>query len=309
MINSFDSLLECIKTQPKKTVAVAMAEDEDVLQAISHAHKNGIADAVLVGNRYIINQIAGEHQIDIDRFDIIHADSEKMSVVIAIQLVREHLADILMKGKCSSATILRGVLDRDHGVRSNSILSHLAACETPYYHKLLFMSDGGMNISPDLDKKIAIIRNAIKACRRLGIRRPKVALISAIEKVNYEDMPCTRDAAIIAQMGKRNQIKNALIDGPLAFDNAISKRSCEIKNIDSRVGGEADILIMPNIESGNVFYKTLAYLGGAKMAGVILGAKVPIILTSRADTDENKYYSIAMAIGTTLPISYSLHKM
>ncbi len=309
MIDSFNIIVDCIKIQPKKTIAVAMAEDEDVLEAVSMANQKGIVDAVLVGNKSAILKVAGEHKIDIGQFDIVHAETEKMSVVIAIQLVREHLADILMKGKCSSANILRGVLDRDHGIRAGSILSHMAACESPHYHKLLFMSDGGMNIAPDLEKKIAITKNAIDACRRLGVRRPRVALISAIEKVNYEDMPCTRDAAVIAQMGKRNQIKNALIDGPLAFDNAISTRSCEIKNIDSRVGGEADILIMPNIEAGNVYYKTLAYLGGAKMAGVILGAQVPIILTSRADTEENKYYSIALAIGTTLPFHYILQKL
>jgi phosphate butyryltransferase len=299
MIKSFDELVNLVKTQPKKTLAVAVAEDDDVLEAVSFAYSQNIADAVLVGNREKIIECCRKTGIDDRNFDIIHADSELQAVVLAIQLVREHLADCLMKGKCNSATLLRGVLDKQHGVRSGNILSHLAVFEMSTYPKLLFMSDGGMNIAPDLEAKIAITQNAIQACRRLGNKRPKVAIISAIEKVNYEAMPCTRDAAVLAQMNQRGQIKNAIVDGPLAFDNAISNHSCEIKGIVTRVGGDADIIIMPNIEAGNALYKALTYLGGARAAGVITGAKVPIILTSRADSSETKFQSIAVAVATT----------
>jgi phosphate butyryltransferase len=299
MIKSFDELVNLVKTQPKKTIAVAVAEDDDVLEAVSFAHSQNIADAVLVGNRAKILDCCRRAKIDDRNFDIIHADSELQAVVLAIQLVREHLADCLMKGKCNTATLLRGVLDRQQGVRSGNILSHLAIFGTPSYPKLLFMSDGGMNIAPDLETKIAITQNAIQASRRLGNKKPKVAIISAIEKVNYEAMPCTRDAAVLAQMNQRGQIKNAIVDGPLAFDNAISKHSCEIKGIESRVGGDTDILIMPNIEAGNSLYKALTYLGGARAAGIIVGAKVPIILTSRADSSETKFLSIAVAAATT----------
>jgi phosphate butyryltransferase len=302
MITKFDELIALVKTQPKKTIAVAMAEDDDVLEAVSFAYNENIADAVLVGNREEIIKCCKRNNIDERNFDIIHADSEVQSVVLSIQLVRERLADCLMKGKCNSATLLHGVLDREHGVRSGNTLSHLAVFEMPTYPKLLFMSDGGMNIAPDLETKVAITQNAIQASRRLGNKKPKVAVIAAIEKVNYEAMPCTRDAAVLSQMNQRGQIKNAIVDGPLALDNAISKHSCEIKKIESRVGGEADILIMPNIETGNAFYKALTYLGGAKAAGVIVGAKVPIILTSRADSHVTKSLSIAVAAATTLRV-------
>jgi phosphate butyryltransferase len=158
------------------------------------------------------------------------------------------------------------------------------------------MSDGGMNISPNTDDKIAIVQNVVNTVRAFGIRKPKVAMITAIEKVNYQAMPCTVDAALIAKMSDRGQIKNCVIDGPLALDNAISKKACEIKGIKSPIGGEADILIMPDIESGNVFYKSVNFFAACKVAGIVVGAQVPVVVTSRADSKETKFYSIALAM-------------
>ncbi len=299
MITSFAGLLKEVKDKPKKTIAVAMAEEEDVLQAVVMAHQQGIADALLIGNKNKIIEVARKQDIDISDFDIIHAENEWHSVSRAIQLIRECMADTLMKGKCATATLLKGVLDKEGGLRSGKLLSHFAVFEVPAYHKLIMVSDAAMNIAPDLQAKIAIVENAVQYARMLGIEKPKVAVIAAIEKVNPDGMPCTLDAAMLAQMAARGQIKNAIIDGPMAVDNAVSRKSCLVKGIESEVGGDADILLMPDIEAANVFYKTLTYLGNSKTAGIIIGASVPIILTSRADSEEAKYLSIALGTLTS----------
>jgi len=300
MITSFDEMLSEVKGKPKKNIAVAMAEEEDVLMAISAAHAQGIANAVLVGHKGKIVEIAAKHRIDIKPFDIVNAEEEKQSVAISIQLVREKLADTLMKGKCSTATLLRGVLDREQGLRSGKLLSHLAAFQVPHYPKIIMATDAAMNIAPDFSAKVCIIENAVQAAKMLGITRPKVAVIAAVEKVNYDSMPCTLDAALLSQMAARGQIKDAIIDGPLALDNAISAHACEVKGIETLVKGDADILMMPDIEAGNVFYKTMTYLANSKTAGIIVGAQVPIILTSRSDSDENKFFSIAFGLITSM---------
>jgi phosphate butyryltransferase len=298
MTASFDTILSVIKKKPKKTIAVAMAEEVHVLLAIDRAFQAGIADAVLVGDKQKIIDCCDKNKINIKNFDIIPAKSEQQSVVRAIQLVRGGLADVLMKGRCATATLLKGVLDKDHGLLAGKILSHVAAFENIQYHKLLFMSDAAMNISPDLNTKISIIENAITTIAGLGITRPKIAMIAAVEKVNADSMPCTADAAIISKMSDRYQLQNAIIDGPLALDCAISQKSCQVKSINTQVGGDVDILIMPEIVSANVFYKSQAYFSDSKIAGIIVGSKVPIILTSRADSDETKFLSIALAMGS-----------
>ncbi|HNW59477.1 MAG TPA: bifunctional enoyl-CoA hydratase/phosphate acetyltransferase [bacterium] len=296
---SFDGLYKHLTGKVKKTIAVAMAEDEDVLQGVALAHQRGIADAVLVGDKTAILAVAEAHAIDLSPFDIVQAKGEQESVAIAVQLVRQQMANALMKGKCATATLLKGVLDKQAGLRSGKLLSHLAAFEVPAFPKILFMSDAAMNIAPDLSAKTAIIENALGAARSLGLARPKVAVIAAVEKVNYEAMPCTIDAAALSQMGARGQFGDAIVDGPLAVDNAVSIKACEVKGISSPVGGEADILIMPDIEAANVFYKTLTYLGGSRTAGIITGAQSPIILTSRADSEEAKFLSILLAMATS----------
>ncbi|HOT97160.1 MAG TPA: bifunctional enoyl-CoA hydratase/phosphate acetyltransferase [bacterium] len=297
---SFDGLLKRVTGKVKRTIAVAMAEDEDVLQGVALAFERGIADAVLVGDKQAILAVAREHAIDLSHFDIVQANGEQESVAIAVQLVRQQMANALMKGKCTTATLLKGVLDKQAGLRSGKLLSHLAAFEVPAYHKLLLMSDAAMNIAPDLAAKTAITENALAAARLLEIEKPKVAIIAAVEKVNFESMPCTVDAAALSQMAARGQFGAAIVDGPLAVDNAVSSRACEVKGIRSPVGGEADILIMPDIEAANVFYKTLTYLGGSRTAGIIVGAQSPIILTSRADSEESKFLSIVLAMATSV---------
>lgn len=295
MIKSFDQLVEKVKSSKKRTISVAFAQDQDVLLAIKYAREQGLADAILIGDEKQIRGLSEKIGLNLSSIRIIDEKDEKKAVSMAVQLVREKKAEVLMKGLCSTATLLKAVLNNETGLRSSNLLSHLAIFQIPTYHKLIFMSDAAMNIAPNLDEKVQIIGNAVDIARKFGIEKPKVAVIAAVEKVNYEKMPVTVEAAILSKMAERHQISNAIIDGPLAVDNAFSRKSCEIKGIDSPVGGDADIAIVPDIEAGNVFYKVMSYLAGAKTAGLIVGAKAPIVLTSRADSDESKYLSIATA--------------
>ena len=296
MLQTFDELINRLKNIESKKIAVAMAEDKEVLEAFEDARAIGAATGILIGNKEKIERICAESNIDTTRYEIINIKDEQDCVNTAVSMVKDGDAQVLMKGLCSTATFLKGVLHNEKGLKASKILSHLAIFESPNYHKLLLMSDAAMNISPVLNEKIAITQNALNAAHALGYTRPKVAIISAVEKVNPDGMPSTAHAAIIAKMAERNQIKNAIIDGPLAIDNAISARANEIKGLKSSVGGDADICIVPNIEAGNVFYKLLTILGGARVAGVVLGASAPIVLTSRADSHDAKYLSILTAI-------------
>ncbi|MGD9900759.1 MAG: bifunctional enoyl-CoA hydratase/phosphate acetyltransferase [Calditrichaceae bacterium] len=296
MLKKFDNLLEVLKNEKNKKVAVAMAQDADVLIALEKARTAGLADAILVGSAKELGNIAGRINLDLGAYEIIDIQDELECVKEAVKLVKSGEAQVLMKGLCSTSNFLKGILDKENGLRTGKVLSHLAIFESKNYHKLLFLSDAAMNISPNLNDKIAITENSIKAALALGYENPKVAIISAVEKVNAEAMPSTADAAIISKMGDRKQIKNAIIDGPLALDNALSARANEVKGLESPVGGDADICIVPNIEAGNIFYKLLTTIGDAKVAGVILGAAAPVVLTSRADSDESKFLSIVSAL-------------
>ena len=295
MIKNFSQLVNQVKSSQNHKIAVAVAQDEDVLEALEKARKADLADAILVGDQKKIIRIARRKKLDIEQFEIVHVTEEKAAVKKAVDLVRKGNADILMKGLCSTVTLMKSVLHKTEGLRRAGLLSHLAIFEIKSYPKLILMSDAALNIAPTLEEKIGIIENAVRAANKLGISNPKVAMITAVEKINPEKMPATADAAVITKMAERGQIKGAVIDGPLALDNAFSKKSCEIKGIKSSVGGNTDIAIVPNIESGNIFYKLMGYLAGAKTAGIIMGARVPIVLTSRADSDETKFLSIATA--------------
>jgi phosphate butyryltransferase len=296
MLKNFNEILKRLDTQEKKKIVVAMAQDSDILLSLEKARSKGLAEAVLIGSKTELEKIAEEKNLDLSNFEFIHNEDEKSCIAEAVQLVRQGNAQVLMKGLCSTKLFLKGILDKETGLRASPVLSHLAIFESPKYHKLLLMSDAAMNIAPDLDEKISIINNAIDAALSLGYEQPKVAVLSAVEKVNASGMPSSADAAIIAKMAERGQIKNAIIDGPLAVDNALSENANRIKNLVSPVGGDADICIVPNIESGNIFYKLLTILGDAQVAGVVLGAQAPIVLTSRADSDQSKFLSIAAAL-------------
>ena len=295
MITSFDELEKIAIADTSKKVVLAMAEETDALKAVCEAVSAGIIDAVLVGNKESVRNTAAEAGVDISGFEIIEAEGEKECAEKAVELIRNKKGDCLMKGKTSTATIMKAVLDKEKGLRGSGVLSHVAILNPPSYHKLLVMTDSALNIAPELKDKIAITENALKVSRKLGVETPKVAVIAAVEKVNAA-MPATLEAAALSKMADRGQIKNCIIDGPFALDNAVSSKSCDIKGIKTNVGGDADVLLFPDIEAANVFYKSLAYLTDYPMAGLIVGADVPVILTSRSDSDKIKYLSILAGV-------------
>ena len=296
-IKNINQIFEMAKSKHGACVAVACAADAHVLQAADAAAKAGIADFVLVGDDNKIAHVAKECGINLDAFEIEHVSDDAEACKAAVALVANGRANALMKGSVDTSAVMRAALDRDSGMRSGKKLSHIAVFELASYHKLLFVTDAAINIAPDLGGKKDILTNAIGALHNLGITRPKVALLGAKEKAD-EKMPVTMEYVEIVKEHRDNKFfgDSAIIDGPLALDNAVSAESCEIKGINSPVGGDADLLFCPDIEAGNILYKSLAFLAGAKNGGVVIGAKRPIILTSRADSAESKLISIALSV-------------
>lgn len=294
MLTSLSQLHLQAKQSVKKKLVLAAAHDDNALEAVHNACEIGIIDAILVGNEEKIIAIASSKSINLKSYRIINEPDVNKAAAIAVKLVRDKEADILMKGNLSTANLLRAVLNKEWGLRSGDLLSHLALFEIPAYHKIIALTDAAMNVAPDLAGKTAIIKNAVEYMSTLGITNPKVALLCAVETVN-EAMPATMEAALLSKMGARGQIKNCIIDGPLAFDNAIDKHSAEHKGIVSDVAGDADLLVCPDLEAANMLYKSFIFFAKASCAAVIVGASAPIVLTSRADSDETKLNSIALA--------------
>lgn len=294
ILKSLETFVEIAKNKPKKKIAVVAAEDEPVLIAIKEALNQEIVEPILVGNIHKINEIARQINFDIKNLEIIDEPNPAQSARISVELVRNGKAQILMKGMINTADYLRAILDKETGLRKGALLSHIGFFETPNYHKLIAITDAAQNIAPDFQEKVSILTNSIELFNRLGLNNPKIAIIAAVETVNPK-MPATIDAALLTMMNRRGQIKNCIIDGPLAFDNAISYEAAHHKGIISEVAGDADLLFMPDIEAGNVAYKCMTYFGMATVAAVILGAAVPIVLTSRADNEKSKLMSIALA--------------
>jgi phosphate butyryltransferase len=278
----------------KKRLAVAVAHDEHCLEAICAVDKMGLVEAILVGNEKKIIDIAGKLKLDVGGMKIINEEVDANAVKIAVKMVRNKEADILMKGNVPTATFLRGVLDKEVGLRKGDVLSHFALFEVPTYHKLIGLTDAAMIPAPDFKTKVALTSNAVEFMNNLGYAKPKVAVLAAVETVN-ESMPATLEAAMLSKMSQRGQIKNCIIDGPLAYDNAVSAASAKHKGIVSEVAGDADLLVVPDIEAGNILYKAYGFSANAKLAAVVLGAAAPIVLTSRSDTEESKQASIIMA--------------
>ncbi|MCM0650601.1 phosphate butyryltransferase [Clostridium swellfunianum] len=293
MVRKLEELLSLARENSKKTIAVAAAHDKEVLKAVVEAVKLNIVDAVLVGKEQKIRELAESEKLCLENTSIINEEDEKKAAAISVELVISHKAHYIMKGMLNTSDILKAVLNKEAGLKKEELLSHVMVYDTPAYHKLIILTDGGMVSYPELKDKIHIINNAVKVAKALKIDMPKVAAISAIESVN-PSMQATVDAAILSQMNKRGQIKGCIIDGPLALDNAISKEAAQHKGIVSEVAGDADILLVPNIESGNFLGKSLTYFAKAENAGVIMGAKCPVVLVSRADSAKSKLYSIAL---------------
>lgn len=295
MIHKLSELAEVAKHKPKRRIAIAAAEDDSVLKSLKIAMKDDIISPILIGDKAEIERMARVVDFDLSDIEIIHNDKgTDESAKIAVSLVKSGKADILMKGFVSTGALLKAVLDKENGLRKGDILSHVSFFESPYYHKLLCVTDVAMNIAPDLDTKVHILNNAVEACHKIGITMPKVAVAAAVETVNPK-MEATVHAAMLKEMNLNKQIQGCIVDGPFAIDIAIDKESAVHKGIVSEVAGDCDILLMPDIEAGNIFYKALNFLGGAVSAAVIMGAAVPIVLTSRSDSEISKMLSIALA--------------
>lgn len=293
-----DSLIQKATQYEGNTVAVAAAEDEEVLEAVAEAVKREMASFLLFGDKENILQILDAHHADVansDKLTIIHAESPALAAELAVKSVKEKKASVLMKGNIPTAVILKAVLNKEYGLRTGNVLSHVAVFEVPGFDRYTIVTDAAMNIEPDLNQKAQITKNAVGIARSIGVATPKVAAIAAVEVVNPA-MQATLDAAALTQMNQRGQIKDCIVDGPLALDNAVSALAAEHKGIKSEVAGQADILLVPTIEVGNTLYKSLIYFAKAKVGAVIAGAKAPIVLTSRADSAESKLYSLALAI-------------
>ncbi|HQH24902.1 MAG TPA: bifunctional enoyl-CoA hydratase/phosphate acetyltransferase [Bacteroidales bacterium] len=294
VLKSLNDLKGIVAGEPRKRMVVAAAQDQHSLGAVIKGWKENIVDPILVGDKEKIQNICAENNYDITGLRIIHEPDIQMAVEIAVKLVNNGQGDILMKGKVGTSILLKEVLNKEWGLRTGKLLSHFALFEVETYHKVIAVTDVAMNIAPNLQAKIAIINNSVGCLIKLGYIMPKVAVLGAVEMVN-ENMEATLDAALLSKMNQRDQIKNCIIDGPLAFDNAVSLESAKRKGIRSEVAGDTDLLLMPDIEVGNVLYKSLVFFAKAKVASVILGAKVPIVLTSRSDSEQAKYDSILLS--------------
>jgi phosphate butyryltransferase len=293
-VKRLEELINMAAQKGRRTLIVAVAQDKDVLLAVKSASLAGLIKPLLVGDPDEIKSEAREAGLDITNIDIFPVTDKQEACNMAAGMARDNKGSILMKGMVTTGILMKAVLDKANGLMSGSLLSHIAFFESPYYHKLICITDAALNIAPDLQEKTGIINNAVNALHRLGVALPKVGILAAVETVNPK-MEATTHAAMLVAMQKRNQIKGCLIDGPLALDNAVSAEAAHHKGIISDVAGDADILLAPDITSGNILYKSLIFLGGAVTAAMIVGASVPVVLTSRSDSDRSKFLSIALA--------------
>jgi phosphate acetyltransferase len=291
----YERLLErCAGLEPVPT-AVAHPCEETALSGAIEAGQQGLIDPILVGPAAKINQIARSLRISLDHVQIVDTPHSHASASKAVELIREGRAALLMKGSLHTDELLGAVVAGATGLRTERRISHVFIMDVPTYHKLLIVTDAAINIAPSLEDKADICRNAIDLVVSLGLENPKVAILAAVETVTSK-MPATIDAAALCKMADRGQIKGGVLDGPLAFDNAISKHAAEIKGIRSAVAGDPDILLAPDLEAGNILAKQLIYLAKADSAGLVLGARVPIILTSRSDSVRSRIASCAVAM-------------
>ncbi len=297
-MRNFEELVDVVELHPLRKVAIAVAQDTSVIEAVAQARKRTISTAIMVGDEAEIRQKADAAGVSLEEAEatIVHEPDPIKAVAKAVQLVSSGEADILMKGYIHTDDFLRGVLNRDYGLRSGSVLSHVFVAELADEGRLLFITDAAMNIAPDLEQKAEILLNAVYLSSVFGFVNPKVAVLAAVELVN-PSMPATLEAAALGAMASRGQyVPCCQVDGPFALDNAISPAAAKLKKIDSPVAGQADILLVPTIEAGNILAKSLVYLGGRRLLGLLVGAKSPVVLTSRADSADAKLHSMAAAV-------------
>ena len=294
MIKTFDEIVKYAKKNGPKTIAVAVAQDAEVLNAVKDAKDLGWADAILVGDKEEI-EAAVSCGVDVGTFKIIDEKALAEACKKAVSLISEGKANIVMKGLVDTSIILKAVLAEEAGLRTGNVLSHVAVFEVKDYDRLFIVTDAAMNIAPNLEQKKQIIENAVKVAHSMGNENPKVAVLAAVEKVNPK-MQATLDAEALVEMNKKGEIKGCMLGGPFALDNAVSVEAAKHKGIVHPVAGHADILMVPQIESGNMLYKSMVFFAKAQNAGIVVGAKVPIVLTSRADSHTAKLNSIAIGV-------------
>ncbi len=294
-LKNFRELIEKVqKSESMKRVAVAAAQDEHTLEAVFRAAKDKLVEPVLVGNKEKIEEILRELDVEYDMTSIINTGSDKEAAEKTVELINEGRADFIMKGKLQTADLLRAVVDKEKGLRTGRVMSHVAILEIPAYHKLIAVTDGGMMMYPDLGEKKQILENAVDVFLAMGYECPKVAVLAAVETVNPK-MPEAVDADALKKMNESGEIKDCLVEGPISVDLTFSRESAEIKGYTSPVTGRADILLVSDITTGNILSKALIEMADATMAGMIVGAKVPVVLTSRGASSEEKYLSIVLS--------------
>lgn len=291
---TFDALYDKVRGK-NKVISVALPYGDEVTHALEDARKEKIATSILVGDKKKIEASFKELGIDIKPYEIVDVADEREAALKSVELVSSGKADAIMKGKVATAVFLKAVLDENVGLRTSSLLSHIAVIESKKMNHTYFFTDSGMNLSPIVEEKVKITQNAIDYVKSLGIKEPKVAIVSGVEVVNPK-IQSTVDAAIIAKMAQRGQIKGGIVDGPFGFDNAVCKEAADIKGITSKVAGSPDIILVPDMVSGNLMCKAIMYMAECRFAGIVVGGKKPIILLSRADDAATKLNSIVLGL-------------
>ena len=294
-IKKLDEIIEAVKIGTKPTLIAVSANDEHTISAVNQAVKLGLINAVLVGDLHKISQIFEQEKIDLSSYIIVDEPDDRLAAVCAVELINKGEGNLLMKGLISTDKFIKAILDKEKGLLfPGNILTHVTIVENSNYHKLLIVSDVAILPQPELSQKIQQIKYMADVCGAIGIKNPKVAVIAPSEQVLLM-MESSKDAALLAKMNERGQIPNCIVDGPMALDVAIDSESADLKGVKSVVAGDADCLLFPNLDSGNVFYKTNMKLAGAESAAILTGAKVPVVLSSRGDSTRTKLYSIALA--------------
>ena len=295
MIRSFSEILKIASEKGPKTIAVAVAQDVEVLTAVSNAKKLGIVNVILVGDKEEIETIAKKINIDLSGMEIIDEKDKVQACMTSVELVSSGKAQLVMKGFVDTSVILKAVLDEKIGLRTGNVLSHVGVFDVKGYDRLFLLTDAAMNLAPNLEQKKQIVENAVLLAKAMGNENPKIAILAAVEKVNPK-MQATVDAAELEKMNKEGWLPDCIVGGPFAFDNAVSVEAAKHKGIEHPIAGLADILVVPTIEAGNMLYKSFVFFAKSKNAGIIVGAKAPIVLASRADSDEAKLNSIAIGV-------------
>lgn len=297
-IRKLEQMFEVLKSRPKKRLVAAWAIDAHTIMAVEAAVKKGIVEGILVGDEKTIRQVCQDNGLDASLFTIVNVENDLDAAAKAVKMINDGEGDFLMKGLLSTDRYMRAILNKEKGLMNpGAILSHVTVAEVPTYHKLLIFGDVAIIPQPDLAQKVQIVNNLIKVAQYLGIEKPKVGLQAASEQV-LPKIESSAEASIIAKMADRGQIKNAYVEGPLGLDLIIDKESCQIKGMDNPVCGDADCILFSNIDAGNVFYKTVVKLAKAELGAIVMGARVPCVLTSRGDSELSKLYSIALAAMT-----------